>query len=821
MKPISIILIISLCIIYSNLYSQERSIARISTDNTDRTLAELRTQEYQITSVSESYIDILIDHNQLQLLKNNGYNAIISTSESQLKKNLSNGRKLEAYLTYDEIYNQLLFYTNNYPDICSLYDIGNSLGKDYFEQGYNSYEDYQHDIWALKISDNPDIEEDEPSLLYDGGHHARELIGPAVTLNFIDHLLTNYGIDHEVTEGIDNNQIWVVPVVNPDGYKIVIDSTEIWWRKTIRDNNGNQVIDPFLPNWIEPDGVDPNRNYGDYWGGDWSTVPSFRETYGGPYSFSENCTDALAELMNQHHFVTEISYHSYGEIVLYPWGYSSPLYQTPDHELYNQLASVLANMTPKLTSGNYNHRCSGRYSVFTGGTLDYAYGKHGTMAFLVELGDDFIPEPHKVGPICDANLNSQMYLLTRVHNSIVTGIITDAASGNPIEATISVEGIDNNPGDRDDYISDSLYGRYYRMLLPGTYEITFSKAGYESTTITGVEVTSSSETELNITLQPATSFTYYGLVTDIYQEPLINAKIKIEGPGFINYRISNESGFFQVENFYPGEYNFSISADHYFTQSETLVIDNENNSSVFELEEYEVIDFEETSQLDWFNMSGHHNWFLTNEESFTGTSSLVSPILSSAQISGTSIELTFDTDILMTVATKVSLDSTSQGVVFIMDEHKMKSYTWENDWVVDTFYISNGRHIFRWSTSRFYSNPAPIYQHKCWIDDITFTNLTTIIVPEEEITEPLITCFPNPSSHIFNVRFHKNVEKIYHAGIYDQSGKLLRLLVSSPTSEKDITWNSTTVNGSMAPNGIYIIKVVTDKGTVCKKLIKQ
>lgn len=813
------LLILLIGILFSS-YSQERYIARIYCKDKGLQLQEMQKNDLEIIRVEDTFLDVLVTEDQYKMLQNAHFAPVIRTTQKQLQSNLTSGRKLEAYLTYDEIYELLASYATDYPEICTLHDIGNSLGKDYYEQGYTAYENYQHDIWALKISDNPEIEEDEPSLLFDGAHHARELIGPAVILNFVEHLLTNYGSDPNVTTGVDNNQIWIVPVVNPDGYKLVTDSTEIWWRKTIRDNNENHAIDPFIPDWIEPDGVDPNRNYGNYWGGDWITVPSFRETYAGPYSFSENCTAALANLMQSHHFVTELSYHSYGEVFLYPWGYSSPDCNTPDYLLYNALGSELASMTAKLTYGKYTARCAGSLICITGGTIDYAYGQHGIIAFCVELAQDFIPEPEDIIPVCNANLPAQMFLLKRVHNSMLTGKITDATTGDPLEATIFIEGIDNDPGGREDYKSDDEFGSYYRLLLPGQYTVIIEKFGYEARTFNNIDINETTKTVLDVGLQPAAPFTYSGMVVNQSLTPIPNARINIKNvlPAAI---LSDDDGFFEMENFYEGTYDVVVSADHYYTHYQTMNIDNLNSSSTFELEEFEWIDFEEEDQLNHFEMGGYFDWSRTDEEHFNGEYSMVSHMVYSTQYTSATISLTFDTDILMGVATKVSLDSVAQGMVFIMDEQKMKSYTWEQDWSVDTFYISNGTHDFKWSVSGSFSNPGPSYQNKCWLDDIRFINLTTAVPPINDSQTAVFSCYPNPSSNEFIISFAPEVGRIYHVGVYDLSGKLINMLLSSATDPCEIRWDATNGAGLPVSNGVYLLKAVTDKGIHSEKLVKQ
>ena len=94
-------------------------------------------------------------------------------------------------------------------------------------------------IWAMKVSDNPGVDDEEPEILFTGVHHAREPISCTACLDFIDYLASGYGTDSLSTFLVRERQIWFVPVVNPDGY-LYNESTYPdgggMWRKNRRDN---------------------------------------------------------------------------------------------------------------------------------------------------------------------------------------------------------------------------------------------------------------------------------------------------------------------------------------------------------------------------------------------------------------------------------------------------------------------------------------------------------------------------------------------------------------------------------------------------------
>lgn len=185
-------------------------------------------------------------------------------------------------------------------------------------------------LWAMKVSDNPELEEDEPEVLFTGIHHAREPIGCTLCLDFIELLASGYGSDAFSTFLVDERQIWFVPVVNPDGYlynEATYPNGGGMWRKNRRDNGDGSH------------GVDLNRNYSYQWGYDntgSSPYPS-DETYRGPSPASEPETQVMIQFCIEHDFTCAQNWHSHGNVLIYPWGYNGE--HTPDHEHFVNLAT--------------------------------------------------------------------------------------------------------------------------------------------------------------------------------------------------------------------------------------------------------------------------------------------------------------------------------------------------------------------------------------------------------------------------------------------------------------------------------------------------
>ncbi|MFW5706195.1 MAG: M14 family zinc carboxypeptidase, partial [Bacteroidota bacterium] len=263
-----------------SLFAQQKIVIRF--ENPDpATIKEFTKPGNDVAAYKPGeFLDIVIPETDYDKILSAGYQATIVTTEAEMAANLGNVDDINGYRTYDEALAELQQIESTYPDICKLYDIGDSHGKVYFNEGYGNYDDYQHDIWALKLSDNVEQEEDEPAVYYFGAHHAREPLSTEVAFYVLNYLLDNYGTDPEVTDNVNSKEIWFVPIVNPDGHEVVLDQIDLSWRKNIRDNDGNGTLTP--GNWLYPDGVDPNRNYGWEWGGQGASSSPDDQTYHGP-----------------------------------------------------------------------------------------------------------------------------------------------------------------------------------------------------------------------------------------------------------------------------------------------------------------------------------------------------------------------------------------------------------------------------------------------------------------------------------------------------------------------------------------------------------
>ncbi len=385
---------------------------------------EIQKMGLDIIWIERGSIDIVTDSEELAELESLGFKTeivhqdLVAFYQSRLPD-----KSMGGYKTYGEVTSDLMFQHLLYPDIVSeRISIGQSL------EG--------RDIWAIKISDNPDVDEDEPEVLYTGTIHAREVICPHVLQYFVDYLCENYGTDPRVTDLVDNREIWIVPVVNPDGHvynELNNPSGGGMWRKNRRDNGDGT--------W----GVDLNRNYGYMWGYDdiGSSPDGEDETYRGTGPFSEPETQVMRDFTYAHDFGLTVYYHSSASVILWPMGWTTE--PTADEPLFYAIADTLAA---------FNHYGIGSGAIgygTNGGSDDWQYGELGQLSYVIEVGrrysDGFWPDPSRIDSLCEENLESNLLFAEYAadpHSVFSTEQPTlvapeDVVEGDPITVDWSVE----------------------------------------------------------------------------------------------------------------------------------------------------------------------------------------------------------------------------------------------------------------------------------------------------------------------------------------------------------------------------------------------
>jgi carboxypeptidase T len=717
---------------FINLHSQEQMVIRIS-DPAPGDYKYFLAEGYDIAAyLPNIFLDLVVDQKGHDALFGLGFSPKITQTETQMKANLKDAKTLTGYRTYSDVLAELQQLQTNYPTICKLYDLGDSRGKQYYSGGNTSYINYNHDIWALKVSDNVAAEEDEPAIFYFGAHHAREPISTEVTMYILNHIVSNYGSDPDITASVNNKQIWFVPIVNPDGHRAVIEEVYTMWRKNIRDNNGSGT--PEIYN-SAPDGVDPNRNYGWEWGGQGTSGSFNSDLYRGPSAFSEPETQAMADLMDNHHFVAGISYHSYSELVLHPYGYITNA-TAPDNAALYDLAYSMAVTIPKLSgSGHYTPQASWQLYAASGVTDDWAYGQHGIFCFTIELATQFIPPASQVPVICQDNLQAAMILLNRVDKSTLTGLVKDASTNQPVVAEVFIDGIDDTGLYREPYLSNADFGRYYRFLLNGNYSVTFSAYGYIPQTFTNVNINSTGQTILNVNLIPAQAVYVSGIVTDLATGlPLQDAVIEIMNTPVLPVN-TNALGEYFVSNVMEGTYDFRVSKTDYATIIQSKNVTLSNNVFDFQLEVSTAWSFESGVFEPGWTFSGNAPWYITNVGAYDGQFCARSGAIGNSASSDMSITLNLSSGGDISFYRRVSSEAGFDYLRFYIDGSLQDQWAGEVPWGEVTYLVTAGIHTFRWS---YQKDPSVIGGSDCaWIDYIVFPPIIPPPDPPEIALNPM------------------------------------------------------------------------------------
>jgi hypothetical protein len=311
----------------------------------------------------------------------------------------------------------------------------------------------------------------------------------------LDELTTNYGVDDTMTAWINDLELYFIPVLNPEGHLLVTTDVDTIWRKNKFDNNANGQFDR------DYDGVDMNHNYDWEWAQGGSDNPS-SDYYRGPSPASENETQIIVDFCEEHKPVFALNYHSPrssdGDLVYYPWYWTGYGFAPDHYEIFN-VATELCNRT--LDEADQPYEAVYGFAN-RGKARNWQYGHVGTFGYTMEILSFLcIPGGHRVDGICERVSEGSYYLMQRALDGPgITGHVTEAGTRSPVVAEVRV--LEKYSELLDPRTTDPTYGRYRRLLIPGTYTVEFSAFGYEIQTYADVVVDSSGYTVLDCELTP-------------------------------------------------------------------------------------------------------------------------------------------------------------------------------------------------------------------------------------------------------------------------------------------------------------------------------
>ncbi len=348
--------------------------------------------------------------------------------------------------SYSQMTTELQNIATTYPEIARLYELGQSV------QGRM--------LWGLKITDNPDDEENEPEVRICGLHHGNEYMSAELPLNLALLLVENYTSDPTITEMVDNREIWIIPMVNPDG------------REAGTRYNAH--------------GVDLNRNYG------------YMPESATPYSEPETC--AMRSNALENNFVLSLSFHCSGDIVNYIWNHKTQ--PVPDNPAVVFLSEQYGSYNGYWVVEGYD------WYQTLGDCNDFSYGCRGDIDWTIEVQSSGEEQAWNY------NRDAMLEIIDAADMGL-TGVVTNANNGQPIPATIWVE---------EAFwpcFADPEIGDYHKILLPGSYIVHYQANGFQEE-VFSVDIESDEPTVLNVALTPYPQYFAYQVTTCAYYAPSDN-----------------------------------------------------------------------------------------------------------------------------------------------------------------------------------------------------------------------------------------------------------------------------------------------------------
>ncbi len=574
-----------------------------------------------------------------------------------------------AYRSYTDIEQFLNDMHAMYPTLTERYVLGTS------ELGRN--------ISAIRISSNAGTPADKPQVRYISTMHGDETVGNEMCLFLIEHLLSGYGSDSRLTAMVDELDIWIVPLMNPDGYVALTRA------------NAN--------------GIDLNR--------------AFPDPYTSPNNTTTGRPDEVGVIMEwswDQNFVLSANMHGGALVVNYPLDNNpsgaSVYTATDDDDVMVDLAlRYSTNNLPMYNSPSFPQGITNGadwYSI-DGGMQDWNYWYNNCIEMTLELSNAKNPSASTIPGFWNDNRESMLSYLEAALIG-VRGIVEDGATGTPVDALVSVAGrtLEVKTG--------AELGNYHRILLPGTYDLIFSSAGYDTLTAPGVVVTSGDATRLDVSMSAPPSLVAPNGGEELGQG--VSTLITWNGPS---------DAAFDVE--------FTLDADSMQTTMDG---------------------FESGSIPGAYTFTGNANWTATTSSSNSGSWSSRAGAITHNQTS--TMIRTVEGPAEIEFAYRVSSETNYDFFRFFIDGNEVVTRSGTVNWTTYQTTIGAGTHELRWTYDKDLSVNSG--SDTAWVDDIVITSGSTTWTPigQSGVGESSLAWTPQDLSEDARVR----LRAVYPSGLY-------------------------------------------------------
>ncbi|MBN3034160.1 MAG: T9SS type A sorting domain-containing protein [Bacteroidales bacterium] len=365
----------------------------------------------------------------------------------------------DSYPTYDAYLALMYQFQSTHPSLCQVFSIGQSV------QG--------RELLVARISDQPGTDETEPEFFYTSTMHGDETAGYVLMLRLIDYLLSGYGLDPRVTEMVNETDIFINPLANPDGTYA----------------GGNNTV--YGATRFNANGVDLNRN--------------FPDPEDGPHPDGEEWqaeTLAFMDFASERNFVTSANIHGGSEVCNYPWDTWPVLPADNSWWLLvcNEYADTAQYYSPPGYLDDFGTGVTNGYQWYSisGGRQDYMNYFHHCREFTLEISSIKLLPENQLNNWWEYNFRSFMNYLEQVRFGI-HGTVIDSLTGQPVKAEVFIPDHDI---DHSWIYSDSITGDFHRPIAAGNWTVRFSAPGYVTRTVEGIEVVSWATQWFDVKLVP-------------------------------------------------------------------------------------------------------------------------------------------------------------------------------------------------------------------------------------------------------------------------------------------------------------------------------
>jgi hypothetical protein len=408
----------------------------------------------------------------------------------------------DFYPSYDQYEHMMQEFENTFPDLCHLFSIGKSVDN--------------RDLLFVRITSGQKASHLKPKVMHTASMHGDELVGFVLMLRLIDHLLSNYGVDEQTTRLVDELEIYINPLFNPDGAYF--------------GGDGNTITAPIRSN---ANNIDLNRNFPDPRAGD---VP------GGEHQPE---TIALMSFLDTVLITLSANYHGGAEVVNFPW--DTWVKRHADHTWFRSISKQYADTVHFYGPAGYFRNPSPQgyikgsdWYIVTGGQQDYMTYFKGGREVIIELSMDKFPAPGNLPDYWEYNHRALIQFMEHALHGI-RGTVQSSVSGETLEAKIELVDFDI---DSSWTYSRASSGAFFRMAAPGVYSLKASSPGYQSKTFNILQVTEKNAIELNILLEPEKIPSETDSIS-VFPNPVVtsgNLMIRISEPAVIQMDVFDQTG---------------------------------------------------------------------------------------------------------------------------------------------------------------------------------------------------------------------------------------------------------------------------------------